>query len=360
MRVFKVGVLSLLMCLGFQACKSQPDPGPDNPEPEGFIRGADLSFLPEIEASGLQFKNQKGEIQDALSIFADAGCNTVRVRLWNNPSTPHSGMAEVLAFSQSIKAKGMKVWLDLHYSDSWADPGTQTKPAAWEGLTTAQLKDSVYAFTLKAIDLIQPEYVQIGNEINGGMLWNEGKVQNAVAFTDLLKSGTLAARQSNTKPQVMIHYAGISGADWFFDLLSKNQVDYDMIGISYYPLWHGKDLDSLSRTLNRLAITYHHPIVIAETAYPFSLGYADKTQNFIGQSDQILPAYPATPEGQEAFLRKIRTLVAQTTSGMGFCYWAPDWVAFKGENATNGSVGENLALFDFSFQGLRALGVYEK
>ncbi len=242
------------------------------PKPEvndTFICGADLSRLPEIEENGAVFYNRKGEAKDALKIFKANGLNTVRLRLWVHPAGIHSSLQEVAAFSKRIHKAGLKVWLDLHYSDTWADPGHQTKPAAWKNLNLQQLENSVYAYTLHVVKIIRPEYVQVGNEINNGFLWNDGRISHPAQFTALLQKGTSAVRNADTSIRIILHYAGYKGADRFFGFLKNHHTNYDIIGLSYYPWWNGKSPDTLQLTIDQLTEKYHKEVVIAETAYPF-------------------------------------------------------------------------------------------
>ncbi len=145
----------------------------------------------------------------------------------------------------------------------------------------------------------------------------------------------------------------------FLGLMKQYHVDYDIIGLSYYPWWHGKSLDTLQLTLNQLATKYDKEVVIAETAYPFTLSWNDWTNNFIGNANQLIPGYPATEAGQKAFLWKLRTIVQSNPAGKGFCYWEPEWISIKGPQSTVGSPWENLALFDFQNKVLPAMSVYQ-
>ena len=333
----------------------------DKPKPQDtFIRGADLSFLPELEENNTTFYDSTGENKPALEIFKENGCNTVRIRLWHTPIGTHSSLAEVNIFAQQIREAGMKVWLDLHYSDTWADPGKQAKPAGWATLSLIKLKDSVYAYTKRVVTKIQPDYVQIGNEINNGFLWESGRISHETQFTDLLKQGIEATREVDANIRIIIHYAGYKGAFHFFGLLKKHHVDYDLIGISYYPWWHGKNLAALQDSLTQLASTYQKGLVIAETAYPFTLKWNDWVHNIVGDSNQLIAQFPASPAGQKNFLFRLRAVIENIPLGKGFCYWAPDWVSVNGPQSTLGSPWENLTLFDFQHQALPAMCVYKK
>jgi arabinogalactan endo-1,4-beta-galactosidase len=320
------------------------------------IRGADISFLPELRKSGITTRNTAGNIEDMLTTLKIEGMNVVRLRIWNNPSNEHSSMAEVNTFAKEIKSAGMKVWITVHYSDWWADPGKQNKPNAWKNLPFQVLKDSVYQFTAKIIKDINPEYIQIGNEINNGLLWPDGNISNLAQMKELLAIGVKAVRDQNPATKIMMHYAGHEEAFDFFNKIKD--LDYDLMGLSYYPFWHGKNMDSLSTNLKILGDTFGKNIVIAETAYPFTFGFNDNTNNVIGLQEQIHPDFPPTVQGQRDFLFKVRDIIADAPIGIGFCYWAPEWVSFKGKTATNGSSWENQALWGFDNKALAGIKVF--
>ncbi len=271
-----------------------------------FIRGADLSDLPKIESTGAVFFNREGQAENMLTILKNNGVNTVRLKLWHSSATGHAGFEEVKAFSERIKAAGLKVWLTVHYSDTWADPGHQSLPGAWLGLTYDALKDSMYAYTAKIASEIHPEFIQIGNEINTGLLFPHGHNNNNEAqFLELLSTGVQAVRDNDIESKVIIHFAGINGANWFFNKVVA--IDYDIIGLSYYPMYHGQDLGEFESTLSNLVQTYDKDVLIAETAYPFTLQWEDWTNNIVGSEDNlIIPDYPPTPTGQKEFIARIK------------------------------------------------------
>ena len=331
----------------------------DTPEPLKVlgIKACDLSFLPEIRAANAVYKNATGQAEDPLVTLKQAGVNTVRLRLWHNPADGHSGFAEVKAFAQELKSKDFKTWLTVHYSDTWADPGKQQKPDAWKLLSYAQLKDSVYAYTKKIVTEINPDYIQIGNEINAGILFPDGAYANFSQLTELVQQGIKAVRDHSSQTKVMLHYAGHDYAYQFFTKLGIT--DFDLIGLSYYPTWHGKDLTQLGININALANQFKKDIVIAETAYPFTLGYNDYTNNIIGLDNQLLPGYPATPQGQKDFLAANKGILQQNFKGAGLCYWGAEWIAYRGSTATNGSSWENQALWDFNNQALPVMQVFK-
>jgi arabinogalactan endo-1,4-beta-galactosidase len=357
-------LLSIFVLLAMQFACSSSD-SPDTPvvvDPpvvtDDFIRAADISFLPQIESAGVVlYNNTKAE--DMLTTLKNAGCNTIRIRLWKNPADGHSGLTEVKALAARVKQAGLKVWLTVHYSDTWADPGVQTTPDEWKNLSFADLKIAVATYTSSIITEINPDIIQIGNEINSGLLWPQGHLINQEAqCIDLLKTASATIRSKAPKTKIMIHYAGVkaSDTDWFFGKVKS--VDYDYIGLSYYPVWHGKDLAVVKSTIDALGTKYSKKVLIAETAYPFTLDYDDWTDNIVGNSDQLVPGYLSTPEGQKNYMLAIKDLVKTSKSGIGFAYWGGEWISFKGDQAKNGSTFENQAFYDFSNKSLPVLAVF--
>lgn len=347
--------LSLLILFAIASCSGKEEILHIQPVPSQ-LRAADMSFLPEVRSAGVVTRNEAGQAEDMLLTLKNSGANCIRLRLWNNPATATSSFNTVKILSQEIKSMGMKVWLSVHYSDTWADPGHQTKPAAWNSISFTQLKDSVYNYTKKIASEIAPDYIQIGNEINNGFIYPEGSFANINQLKELLNSGIAACRTFSPNSKIMLHYAGYSAADAFFQ--NFQGMDYDIIGISYYPVWHGKNLDELRTSLVNLSASKNKPVVIAETAYPFTFNYNDFTHNIIGDNSQTLTAYPASKDGQEHYLGRLNALVKSVPGGLGFCYWGGEWISMYGPAATNGSSWENQALWDFDNKALPALKVF--
>ncbi len=360
--IFVFGVFALLgMFFSCSANDTNETPIVEPPVAEDtFIRAADISFLPEIESSGtILYNNTKAE--EMLTTLKTAGCNAVRIRLWKNPSNGHSGMTEVKALAARVKKAGMKVWLTVHYSDTWADPAVQTIPTEWKNLSFTDLKTAVATYTSTIITEINPDIIQIGNEINSGLLWPQGHLINQeVQCLALLSAASATIRTKAPNTKIMIHYAGVKASDtnWFFNKIKS--VDYDYIGLSYYPIWHGKDLEVVKTTINTLGKTYNKKVIIAETAYPFTLGYNDWTNNIVGLDTQLVSGYPATPDGQKSFVMAIKTVVKESEYGLGFAYWGGEWISFKGNQAANGSTFENQAFYDFNNKALPVLQVFNK
>jgi arabinogalactan endo-1,4-beta-galactosidase len=357
-----LAILSLFALLTIQfGCSSSdsPDPVVDPPVvTDDFIRAADISFLPEIESAGIVLSSN-GKAEDMLTTLKNAGCNTIRIRLWKNPAGGHSGLTEVKALAARVKQAGLKVWLTVHYSDTWADPAAQTTPTEWKDLSFTDLKTAVATYTSTIITEINPDIIQIGNEINSGLLWPQGHLINQEAqCIALLSTASATIRSKAPKTKIMIHYAGVkaSDTDWFFTKVKS--VDYDYIGLSYYPVWHGKDFAVVKSTIDALGTKFSKKVVIAETAYPFTLGYNDWTNNIVGLDSQLVSGYPATPEGQKSFMLAIKNLVKTSQSGIGFSYWGGEWISFKGDQAKDGSTFENQALYDFDNKALPVFGVF--
>jgi arabinogalactan endo-1,4-beta-galactosidase len=353
--------IQLLFILIIVSCNKENTEVLNSPKqtlPESsMIKGVDASFIPEIRLKGIQTKNMNGEPEDMLLTLKNQGVNVIRLRLWHEPKAIFQGFEEVKKFSDEIKKHGMKVWLTVHYSDTWADPGAQTKPEKWNGLGLDLLKDSIYIYTKQVMTKINPEYIQIGNEINGGFLWPEGNIKNQSQMIELLNKASAAVRETNVKAKIILHHAGYQNANYFYSI-AKN-VDYDLIGISYYPKWHGKSIDSLKAQLIQLYSQFNKPTVIAETSYPFTFLWNDWTNNIIGDTSQILAQFSATPQGQREYLSAIKNTVNHS-SIIGFCYWGAEFISFDGNQSKNGSSWENQAFWDFNNQALPVLKVFNE
>jgi arabinogalactan endo-1,4-beta-galactosidase len=296
---------------------------------QGYAIGADVSFLAKCEQDGIVFK-EKGRPVDVLDLLREHHYNWVRLRIFHDPAASADKLPNdlpyTLALAKRAKAKGFHILLDFHYSDSWADPGKQPTPAAWSKLKHKQLVQQVFLYTRNTIAAfagvgVMPDMVQVGNEITNGMLWPDGKLpDNWDNFADLLKAGIRgveAGRGSAPKPRIMIHIersGDYDAAVWFFDDLIAHHVPFDVIGLSYYPYWHG-GIVKLRGNLHDLALHYRLPIVVAETAYNWEPGgMAGKKTDF-----------PESPEGQLAFLRAVDAAVRAIPDGLGqgVFWWEP-------------------------------------
>jgi arabinogalactan endo-1,4-beta-galactosidase len=207
------------------------------------------------------------------------------------------------------------------FTTAWADPGNQTKPVAWQNLNFSDLKSAVSVYTTQVVTEIKPEIIQIGNETNDGFLWPEGKLStNETQYLELTNTAISSVKTANSATKIMLHFAGISNsADWYFNKV-KN-LNYDYIGISYYPVYHGTSLTDLKTKLTTLSQTYNKKIILAETSYPFTLSWNDWANNVVGQSNQLVAGYDATASGQKNYILAIKSLVKSVPNGSGFCYW---------------------------------------
>lgn len=325
-----------------------------------FFYGADLSYVNEMEDCGAIYKDENNQPKDSYQIFKDAGANLVRVRLWHNPTwTNYSNFTDVKKTIRRAKEQGMKVLLDFHYSDTWADPSKQEIPAAWlPQLNNAEaLGNLLYNYTHTTLtELVnanlQPDIVQVGNEING-MILQQGDLQWPINWTrnsSLINKGIKAVRdvasQTNNTIEVMLHIAQPENGLWWFEQATANGVtDYDWIGLSYYPIWSEYTLDNVRTPLNTLIQTYNKRLMVVETAYPYTLQNLDPANNILGQS-ALINGYPATQLGQFNYLKKLKEEI-ENAGGEGLIYWEPAWVSTNCNTLWGqGSHWDNATLFD--------------
>ncbi|MFF7331303.1 glycosyl hydrolase 53 family protein [Streptomyces sp. NPDC008150] len=333
------------------------------------VKGADISSLAKSEAYGGTYRTSSGTAGDALTILRSAGMNYARLKVWVNPADGYNNKARVLAMAKRIKAQGMKLLVDFHYSDTWADPGTQTKPAAWSGHTYSQLRTDVYNHTYDVLNALKAQgttadMVQIGNEINAGLLWDEGSTSNWTQLVGLLNSGYSAAKAVSSSTAVALHIANggdEAGTRWWFDNAVANGARFDVIGLSYYGYWHGS-LADFQTTLDDAAARYGKPVYVAETAYPFRLDSEDALTNIIDTTGELVAGYPATTAGQAAWLRDVMNIVEAVPNGrgLGVFYWEATWTAVAGNgwdptDASSGNGWENQALFGYDDRALPAM-----
>ncbi|ANE52082.1 glycoside hydrolase family 53 protein [Flavisolibacter tropicus] len=278
-----------------------------------FAKGADVSWITEMEAANKKFYNANGQQQEGMALLKSLGMNTVRIRVWVNPTTGWNNRADVMDKAVRAKNLGLRIMIDFHYSDTWADPGNQTKPAAWASQGLAALKTSLYNHTtevlteLKSNNII-PEWVQVGNETNDGMLWPEGKVSvNMAAFAQLVSAGYEAVKAVSSTTQVIVHLS--NGYDnalyrWLFDGLRSNGAKWDVIGISLYPSpsnWSALTAQCLAN-MNDLVARYGKPVMVVEVGMSWD-----------------------SPAESKAFLTDIisKTKSVAESKGLGVLYWEP-------------------------------------
>ena len=339
---------------------------------QDFIKGVDISTFQALEDSGVKFYDG-GKQGDLLAILKAHGVNYVRLRVWNTPteSGGYNDRKKLLLLAPRVKAAGLKLLVDFHYSDFWADPGKQVKPAAWDQLNEPQLQKAVYDYTrdelsgLKAVNAY-PDMVQIGNEINSGMLLPDGSVSDFAGLAGLLKQGVRAVRDTTPKgsgTKIMLHLAnGGDNAEFvrFFDQIRAQGIDYDVIGLSYYPYWHGP-FPALRANMNDLAARYGKEIVVAETAYPYTLADGDNSGgNIAGPERTQKGGLPATVANQMLVTQTVMNTVAQVPGGkgLGVFYWEPAWIPGVGWKTGEANGWENQAMFDFKGNALASLDAF--
>lgn len=359
-----------------------------------WFKGMDVSTLLEVERLGGRFYDH-GKEDDAMNILKNYGMNLVRLRLWNDPFSQkgHSygagggDLLTALTLAKRAKALGVGWLLDFHYSDCWADPGKQTLPKAWQGMQMEELCHAVYTYTAETLKRCQrenilPEIVAIGNEVSNGLLWPFGKVPAYDGIARLISSGIRAVKDTIPCLPVMIHLDnGGNNAlyrSWFDAYYQNGGADFEYIGLSYYPFWHGT-LPMLEENLHDLALRYHKDLILAEVSTAHTMmdyqAYEklpdDKRKGMAATATlaEKVP-FPMTAKGQAAFMQKVMEIIREVPEGhgKGFCYWEPAWLPVAGsewateealsymqEKGPGGNEWANQALFDYDGNALLAL-----
>lgn len=343
------------------------------------VRGADISFVLQEEAIGRTYRHH-GRPRRVEQILADGGATHVRLRVWVDPAPGSSGADEALVLAQRAHDAGLRVVLDLHYSDSWADHTTQTPPAAWAGQSIDQLAGTVADYTQTLLtrfaDSGAPvDIVQIGNEITNGLLWPtgflDGTDESWPRLARLLDSGIAGARASRRGgrgPRVALHVStggSRQASETFFEKITHAGVtDFDIAAVSYYPFWNGP-LSDLADTLGGLAGRFGKDVLVVETAYPWTLtdpGSGAGVAANIVQTRAQLPErtrHPPTPAGQAGYFDGLRTVLRDVPHGrgLGFLDWEPAWL--PGVGATpDGDQSDpyaNLTMFDLDGDALPSM-----
>lgn len=360
-----------------------------------FVKGMDLSTLLELERCGAKYYDN-GEERDLLAIMKNYDVDTIRIRLWNDPwsetgesyGAGENDLKTSLEIAKRVTAAGFGVLLNFHYSDFWADPGKQIKPKAWADYGVKELEQAVYDYTLESMQTfldagVNITMVQVGNELSNGLLWPEGKVPNYDNIATFVNAGIRAVRKADAAIPVMIHLDnGGNNAlyrEWF-DNFTKRGEDFEIIGLSYYPFWHGS-LQMLNDNMNDIAERYGKDLVIAEV----SMGYTmEDYKNYEKLSDEerkgyaTRPAlvekieYPMTKQGQYDFMEDFLNRISHIKGGKGkgFFYWEPAWIPVPGSGWATpaslkymndpgpcGNEWANQALFDYDGNALPTLSL---
>lgn len=400
MKRLKPALLAVCLSCGLAASAFAADAvktRPFNAMPADFIKGADISTLLEAEQHGAKFYNQNGQQQDAIAILKANGVNTVRLRLWVDPQDADgntygggsNNQENTIALAKRVKAQGLKLLLDFHYSDFWTDPGKQFKPKAWEKMDYLQLKTAIHDYTRDTIarfkkEGVLPDMVQIGNEINGGILWPEGKSwgQGGGEFDRL--AGLLTAAIGGLKEnltdgeqvKVMLHLAEGTKNDtfrWWFDEITRRNVPFDIIGLSMYTYWNGP-ISALKANMDDISKRYNKDVIVVEAAYGYTLDNCDNAENSFQAKEEKDGGYPGTVQGQYDYIHDLMQAVIDVPDqrGKGIFYWEPTWIAVPGttwatkagmkyihDEWKEGNARENQALFDCQGKVLPSITVFK-
>lgn len=388
---------------------------------DALIKGADVSSLLEVEEHGGRFFDEScrgghwppangampagadevaPQASDLFDILRRHGVNLIRLRLWNHPydedGKPYGAgtndLPRTMALARRAKAAGLPWLLDFHYSDFWADPGKQYPPKAWANLDAAGLEQAVYAFTYETLRSLQeadllPAMIAPGNELSNGLLWPLGKTPDFDNITRFVSAGVRAIRAVDPSIPVMLHLDnGGNNAlyrHWFDRYRARGGADFDCIGLSYYPFWHGS-LEDLRTNLHDLAARYGKPMIVAETSMAFTLEECNAWEGLAREEKRGLAAnektasgvpYPMTPRGQCDFLRDLWETIRSVPGdlGRGFIWWEPAWLPVKGsgwttpqglayvkEKGPGGNEWANQAMFDYEGKALPILNTVEE
>ncbi len=367
-----------------------------------FIKGVDISSIISLENSGVTFYNEFGKEQDIFKTLHDSGVNYVRVRVWNDPFNKdgkgygggNNDLETAIKIGKRANANGMKLLVDFHYSDFWADPAKQKAPKAWADFSFEEKKQAFYQYTKGSLQKMLDEgidigMVQVGNETNGGLAGET----NWTNITSLFNEGSKAIRELDSSILIAVHFTNPETSGRYEQLaktLQQNKVDYDVFASSYYPFWHGS-LENLSSVLKNVADTYGKKVMVAETSYTYTKEDGDGHGNTAPKESGQALNYPITVQGQATAVRDVIEAVSNVgSSGIGVFYWEPAWLPvgspdsiknnkqiwetfgsgwassyaaeYDPEDAGEwygGSAVDNQALFDFNGHPLPSLNVFK-
>ena len=311
--------------------------------PTDFIMGMDASSVIAEEASGVKYYNFDGQEQDVFQTLAESGINYIRVRVWNNPHDSNGngyggGNCDIntaLEIGKRATKYGMKLLVNFHYSDFWADPGKQMVPLAWKDMNITDKTDALYQYTKESLQLLKKAgvdvgMVQVGNETNGAMCGET----DWESMAQLFNAGSKAVREVFPNALVALHFANPETANRYADYaanLDFLQVDYDVFASSYYPVWHGT-LDNLAKVLTHVSEKYGKKVLIAETAYAYTPEDTDFNGNTISDESIVTKNYPYTVQGQANCIRDVIKTAANIPNCLGVFYWEGTWISV-GQNS---------------------------
>jgi arabinogalactan endo-1,4-beta-galactosidase len=353
----------------------------------------DLSTLLELERCGAKYYDH-GKETDILTIMKDYDVDTIRLRLWNDPKSEtgepygagNNDLAETIAIGKRVTDAGFGVLLNFHYSDFWADPGKQIKPKAWASYGVEELEKAVYDFTVdslkKMLDAgVNVTMIQVGNELSNGLLWPEGKVPNYDNIAKFVNAGIRACRSVKKEIPLMIHLDNGGKnelyREWFDNFTARGE-DFDYIGLSYYPFWHGS-LQMLEDNMNDIAVRYGKDLIIAEVSMGFTMEdykereqLSDEERKGYATRPELVEKieYPMTVQGQYDFMQDLLNRLSKVPDGhgAGFFWWEPAWIPvpgsgwatpaslkYMGDKGPCGNEWANQALFDYDGNALPTL-----
>lgn len=363
-----------------------------------YIKGVDISTLAEVERLGGVYY-EDGKQEELLAILTRNGVNYVRLRLWNDPYSetgePYGAgtndLETTIALARRALEAGMGVLLDFHYSDFWADPGKQRKPKAWRDYSVEQLEEAVETYTREVLETMKsenvfPTMVQVGNELSNGLLWPEGRVPQYDNIARFISAGIRGVRAVDKTLPIMLHLDNGGKnelyREWFDNYIKRGE-DFDIIGLSYYPFWHGS-LQALEDNMKDIAVRYGKELIVAEVSMGFTMeDYAEyeklapKERKGMATRRELVEKieYPMTKEGQCDFLRDFLTRLERVPNGAGrgFFYWEAGWIPVAGsgwateaaleyikEAGPCGNEWANQALFDYEGNALPSLRVIKE
>ncbi len=310
--------------------------------PEDFIFGMDASSVISLEDSGVVFYDYNGQEQDVFRTMAQSGITHIRVRIWNNPYDEQGrgfgggncDLEKAIAIGRRATAWGMKLIINFHYSDFWADPGKQQAPRAWEAMTLEEKTVALEDYTVQSLQALKEagvavDLVQVGNETNGHFC-GENTWQ---AMSALFQAGSRGVRKVFPQARVALHFANPESGKYagYAAALAEHGVDYDIFASSYYPYWHGT-LENLQAVLSQVADTYDKKVLVMETSYAYAGEDFDFHGNTIGTGSNVQTDYPFTIQGQANSVRDVVATVARTSGGIGVVYWEGTWITVGGES----------------------------
>lgn len=332
----------MLVLLAFSACTDDSDtPTPETPAYSYFAKGADVSWTTEMEKANMLFYNAAGKATESMALMQELGMNAIRLRVWVNPADGWSNKSDFLVKAMRANYLGMRLMVDFHYSDIWADPGSQTKPASWANLTFSELEAAVSAHTTEVLALLKshnitPEWVQVGNETSNGMLWDDGNATTNIAqYTALNNAGYDAVKAVYPNAKVIVHlHNGFNNNlyRWMFDRLKANGGKWDVIGMSLYPTvenWQELNNQCVAN-MNDMVARYGKEVMICEVGMPW---------------DEAETSY--------LFLNDIMTRAKAIANEkcLGVFYWEPQ--------AYNNWKGYSLGAFDNAGKPTKALEAFK-